>query len=108
MYGLNEDVQKSKKLKKQFKRKKLSAKELTVFWATENESGSRGVGITGAHYHKNWANDDFRKQVLNAIIWSAKLPVPEGGVESPKITEEVINQNLDSRKKGGLKKITLD
>ena len=107
MYGLNEDVQKSKRLKKPFKQKNLNASDLTVFWATENENGNRGVGITGAHYHKNWANDDFRKQVLNAIIWCADLDVPETGVESPAITEEIINQNLDTRKKGGLKKIKL-
>jgi len=108
MYGLNEDVQKSPRLKKPFKKKELTASDLTVFWATENDNGSRGVGITGAHYHKNWANDDFRKQVLNAIVWAADLKVPENGVVSPAITEEVINQNLDARKKGGIQKITLN
>lgn len=107
MHGNNEDIQKSKKLKKEFKGKDLSSSDLTVFWATERTDGGRGVGITGAHFHKNWANEAFRKQVLNAIVWSARLPVPEDGVKSPEVTEEMINMNLDARKKGGLKTIKL-
>lgn len=79
---------------------------LTVFWAKESSTGGRGVGVTGAHYHKNWAHDEFRKQVLNGIVWCAQLPVPETGVESPSITEEEINKNLDKRKRK-FQKITL-
>ena len=37
---------------------------------------------TGAHHHKSWDNDDFRTCVLNAIVWTAKLEVPENGVKS--------------------------
>ena len=106
MSGSPEDFLKSKRIKPKFKRQ-LSTKELTVLWAKQREDGGRGVGLTGGHYHKNWANDEFRKQVLNAIIWCAKIPVPDSGVESPEITEKAINENLDDRKKGGLKKITL-
>ena len=32
-----------------------------VMWVAENESGSRGFGTTGAHFHINWAQDDWRK-----------------------------------------------
>ncbi len=52
----------------------------TVAWAFTRLGGGRGFGFTGAHRHKNWANDDFRKLVLNAIIWTAKLEVPEKGI----------------------------
>ena len=72
--------------------------DLVVFWAKESEDGGRGAGVTGAHFHANWASDAFRKQVLNAIAWCAHIDVPEGGVESPKITEDVLNENLDKRK----------
>ena len=107
MYGKQEDFNKGKRVNAKWKKKKLSPAELTVMWAKEGENGGRGVGFTGAHYHKNWADDTFRMQILNAIAWVAKLPVPDEGVTSPKITEEMINKNLDERKKGGLKKIRL-
>ena len=72
--------------------------DLTVFWAKERADGGRGAGCTGAHFHKNWADDAFRKQVLNAIVWCANIPVPKGGVDSPRVTEDVLNENLDKRK----------
>ena len=31
-----------------------------VAWASERENGQRGFGITGAHHHKSWDNDDFQ------------------------------------------------
>ena len=72
--------------------------DLTVFWAKETPNGGRGAGLTGAHFHKNWADDSFRKQVLNAIAWCARIPIPAGGIDSPKITEDMLNANLDKRK----------
>jgi type 1 glutamine amidotransferase len=65
-------------------------------WAFERADGGRGFGITGSHYHKNWGNDDFRKLVLNAIVWIAKGDVPPGGVESS-VTPEQLSQNLDPK-----------
>ncbi|MHC4433276.1 MAG: ThuA domain-containing protein [Planctomycetota bacterium] len=53
-------------------------------WATERKDGGRGVGFTGGHYHQNWHVEAFRKLVLNAILWTAKVEVPEGGVASAK------------------------
>ena len=53
-----------------------------VGWASERPNGQRGFGITGAHHHKSWDNDDFRTCVLNAIIWTAKMEVPQEGVKS--------------------------
>ncbi len=39
-----------------------------VAWAFERPGGKgRGFGFTGAHFHKNWQNDEFRKVVLNAV-----------------------------------------
>ena len=52
-----------------------------VAWACERPDGGRGFGFTGGHYHRNWGNDDFRKLVLNAILWTAKVEVPASGVE---------------------------
>ena len=68
----------------------------TVAWAFERPDGGRGFGFTGAHYHKNWADDNFRKTVLNAILWIAKVEVPADGVQST-VTEEDLKANLDTK-----------
>ena len=65
-------------------------------WACERADGGRGFGFTGGHYHKNWANDDVRKLVLNAILWTAKVEVPAGGVAS-QVTPEQLKANLDRK-----------
>ncbi len=67
-----------------------------VAWAAERANGGRGFGFTGGHFHKNWGNDDFRKVVLNAILWIAKADVPVGGVES-KVTPEQLAANQDDK-----------
>jgi putative membrane-bound dehydrogenase-like protein len=53
-----------------------------IGWASERPNGQRGFGITGAHHHSSWNNDNFRTCVLNAIVWTAKMEVPQGGVKS--------------------------
>lgn len=44
----------------------------TVAWAFERPDGGRSFGFTGGHFHWNWGNDDIRKLVTNAILWTAK------------------------------------
>ncbi|WP_018969086.1 ThuA domain-containing protein [Rubritalea marina] len=72
-------------------------KQVAIMWANKpkDENASRGVGFTGGHYHSNWAVDNFRKLVLNAIVWTAKIDVPENGVESKPLTVEDMNRNID-------------
>jgi type 1 glutamine amidotransferase len=67
-------------------------------WACERADGGRGFGWTGAHYHKNWGNDNFRKLVLNAILWTAKVEVPADGVQS-EVSQDELKQNLDPKKR---------
>lgn len=69
-----------------------------VAWAVERADGGRGFGFTGGHVHKNWGNDDQRKLVLNAILWTAKAGVPPDGVQS-KVTAEELTSNLDAKGK---------
>ena len=63
-------------------------------WACERHDGGRGFGFTGGHVHWNWGHDDFRKLVLNAIVWTA-LDVPPDGVPSktPTLDELMANQD---------------
>ncbi len=66
-------------------------------WAAERPDGGRGYGFTGGHYHTNWANDDYRKLMLNAILWTAKAEVPPDGVNST-VTPEGLKANLDKKR----------
>lgn len=69
-----------------------------VAWAYERPDGrGRGFGFTGAHHHVSWRDDNFRKVVLNAILWTAHVEVPENGVASPTPSDEELKQNLDDK-----------
>ena len=65
-------------------------------WAYERPNGGRGFGFTGGHFHQNWKQDDFRKLVLNALVWTAKAEVPEAGVpsRSPSDLDMELNQDF--------------
>jgi len=80
----------------------LENKEPQVMsWAYARPNGGRGFGLTGAHVHNNWMMDDFRKLVLNAILWSAKTPVPKEGINTPTPTQDemdAIRKHPDSKK----------
>jgi len=67
-----------------------------VMWAIQRPDGGRGFGITGAHHHKNWGDENFRKTVLNAVLWISKMEVPAGGVQSS-VTAEELAANLDPK-----------
>ncbi len=67
-----------------------------VAWAAERADGGRGFGFTGGHYHRNWGDDNFRKLVLNAILWTAKVEVPKNGVQS-EVTPAALSANLDAK-----------
>ena len=68
----------------------------TVAWAYERPNGGRGFGFTGAHFHANWGNDNFRKLALNAVLWLAKMEVPAKGVAST-VTPDDLLANLDPK-----------
>jgi hypothetical protein len=69
-----------------------------VMWCYERPNGGRGFGFTGAHYHKNWTNDNFRKVVLNGLVWMTKLEVPADGVASTLAPGQIM-ENLDPKKR---------
>ena len=64
-------------------------------WCVEREDGGRGLGFTGGHYHDKWSVDDLRKFMLNAIVWTAGLEVPENGVATPTPTKEELDAYMD-------------
>ena len=66
-----------------------------VSWAYERPDGGRGFGFTGGHNQINWAHDDFRKVVLNGLVWITGLDVPANGVPSKTPTIDQLRANMD-------------
>ena len=66
-----------------------------VAWAYERHGGGRGFGFTGGHVHMNWQDDNYRKVMLTAILWTANAEIPKGGVPSKTPTQEEMHSNLD-------------
>jgi len=74
-----------------------SGEKQHVAWAYERPDGGRGFGFTGAHNHVSWQDENFRKVVLNAILWTANVEVPKGGCPSPKVSDSRITENVDAK-----------
>jgi putative membrane-bound dehydrogenase-like protein len=66
-----------------------------VAWAAERPNGGRGFGFTGGHFHWNWGDEDFRRLVLNAIVWTAQGEVPAGGVGDKSVSLRDLEANQD-------------
>ena len=85
-------------------RKSVAAGEIQhMAWAAEREGGGRGFGFTGGHFHWNWGDENFRKVVLNAIVWTAHGEVPSDGVTTKDPTREDLEANQDEPKPGDKK-----
>src|SRR5260370_33824819 len=67
-----------------------------VAWAVERQNGGRSVGFTGGHYHANLGDENFRKIVLNSLLWAAKVEVPANGVQVT-VKPEDLTGNLDPK-----------
>jgi type 1 glutamine amidotransferase len=66
-------------------------------WAFDRADGGRSFGFTGAHFHRNWGDENFRRLVVNAILWSAKVDVPAGGTPV-ELNPADLKKNLDRKR----------
>jgi hypothetical protein len=76
--------------------KAASGRDETMMWVMERPDGRRGFGFTGGHRHLNWGDDNFRKVVLNALLWITRIDVPRAGLPSS-VTQDELMQNLDPK-----------
>jgi type 1 glutamine amidotransferase len=60
---------------------KVDDKVQVVAWVLErpNSQGGRSFGTTLGHFHENFAIPDFRRAIVNGILWSAHVEVPQKG-----------------------------
>ncbi len=76
--------------------KKHKGRSEIVAWAFDRPGGGKSFGFTGGHTHKNWANEDFRRLVVNAILWSAGVDIPEQG-SKVEMDPDDLKRNLDRK-----------
>jgi ankyrin repeat protein len=81
------------------------AEAQTLGWVYEGAK-VRTFGFTGGHFHRNWSDGNFRKLVLNGIVWTAGAAVPANGASStvaptpryPTIDESIARGDLEDVK----------
>jgi hypothetical protein len=53
-----------------------------VAWAYDRPEGGRSFTFTGAHLHASFAEEGYRRLLVNAILWAAGFDVPKAGRRS--------------------------
>ncbi len=61
----------------------VDGKDQTVAWAFERKGpkGGRSFGTTLGHFHDNFTIPEFRKALVNGILWSAGVDVGDEGAK---------------------------
>ena len=52
----------------------------TVSWAWQRPDQGRSFGFSGLHFHKNWKTLEYRRLVVQGILWTLKKPIPQKGI----------------------------
>jgi type 1 glutamine amidotransferase len=67
---------------------RIDGKDEMAAWSWERSDHGRSFGFVGLHFHSNWQLPDYRRFVVQGVLWSLNLPIPEKGV----------NADIDSKK----------
>jgi type 1 glutamine amidotransferase len=59
----------------------IEGKDYPIGWTYErpNSNGGRSFGFVGGHFHDNFGIKGFRQAVVNGILWTAHIDIPEKG-----------------------------
>jgi trehalose utilization protein len=60
-------------------KKKTPANEAVVSWAYQRKDGGRSFAFTGCHLHASFAEEGYRRFLVNGILWTADVEVPARG-----------------------------
>lgn len=77
--------------------KKHPGRDEILAWAHDRADGGRSFGFTGGHFHRNWGDENFRRTVVNAVLWTAKIEVPSEGAKVA-LDQVDLKRNLDRKK----------
>ena len=51
-----------------------------VAWAWHREDSGRSFGFSGLHFHKNWELIEYRRLIVQGILWTMKEAIPADGL----------------------------
>ena len=74
----------------------ITGSQNIVCWTYERPDGGRAFVLTGAHPHKNWGVESFRRLVVNGILWTAKVEIPKEGAPV-KLDPADLVQNMERK-----------
>lgn len=52
----------------------------TVAWAWQRPDGGRSFAFSGCHFHQNFELPEYRRLIIQAVLWTAHRPIPETGM----------------------------
>jgi len=52
-----------------------------VAWAYDRPEGGRSFTLTGAHLHASFAQEGYRRSLVNGILWTMGVDVPKAGAK---------------------------
>jgi type 1 glutamine amidotransferase len=59
----------------------IEGKDETAVWSWERPDSGRSFGFVMLHYHSNWQREDYRRFIVQGVLWSLKQDIPEKGVK---------------------------
>jgi type 1 glutamine amidotransferase len=77
---------------------RIDKEEYPVAWVYDRPDGGRSFGFLGGHFHDNFGLKDFRRAIVNGILWTARVEVPADGAPVT-ITAKDMELPPDTRKK---------
>ena len=57
----------------------VKGEDYPVSWVYQRSGGGRSFGFVGGHFHNNFGIGPFRQTIVNGILWTANVEIPEGG-----------------------------
>ncbi|XZE51884.1 PQQ-dependent sugar dehydrogenase [Planctomycetaceae bacterium SH139] len=58
----------------------LDGQNQTVAWVHDRRDGGRSFGTTLGHFYQNYTDPKFRRLLVQGILWTAEVEIPEAGV----------------------------
>jgi type 1 glutamine amidotransferase len=57
-----------------------------VAWAFARPDGGRSFGFSGLHFHENWSTPEYRRLVLQGVLWTMNVDTGKSGVDEKRLT----------------------
>ena len=75
----------------------VDKQDYPVAWVYDRPDGGRSFGFVGGHFHDNFGKEEFRRAIVNGILWTARVEVPAEGAPVA-ITAKDLELPADTRK----------